>query len=106
MNNKPRERHGRFPHSLRPLWPYTRPHLNFMKAWRSELISRFPDGIALLHARADFYGWGAFNFARFLPFRWCTIHELDPGSRRKVTRALVMQLRDRALPEEADPSIT
>ena len=34
------------------------------KARRSELISRFPDGIVLLHARADFYGWGAFNLAK------------------------------------------
>jgi hypothetical protein len=39
-----------------------------MKAWRSELISRFPDGIVLLRARADFYGWGAFNFCEVPSF--------------------------------------
>ena len=32
------------------------------KARRAELIRRFPDGIVLLHARADFYGWDTFSF--------------------------------------------
>jgi hypothetical protein len=32
------------------------------KARRAELTRRFPDGIVLLHARADFYGWDAFTF--------------------------------------------
>lgn len=32
------------------------------KARRTELMRRFPDGIVLLHARADFYGWDTFTF--------------------------------------------
>jgi Xaa-Pro aminopeptidase len=32
------------------------------QARRAELIRRYPDGIVLLHARADFYGWDTFNF--------------------------------------------
>ena len=80
------------------------------KPGRSEFIRRFPDGIVLLHARADFYGWDTFNFREDPSFYYyfgggkylSSILALDGRSRETwlCNSGIVRNQR------EADPSIT